>query len=85
MCLLCVSGHSERFLKPVKKLGLGWPLRRLENVKNDDFAPFRKNFIVTMVRDKENAFKHEIWRILSFRKLTWNFHIYIAQNMAGLS
>ena len=35
-------------------------LRRLENVKNDDFAPFRKNFIVTMVRDKENAFKHEI-------------------------
>ena len=23
MCLLCVSGHSERFLKPVKKLGLG--------------------------------------------------------------
>ena len=23
-CLLCVSEHSECFLKPVKKLGMGW-------------------------------------------------------------
>ena len=39
ICLLCVSEHSECFLKPVKKLGMGWrPTHPIGN--NSQISPF---------------------------------------------